>query len=365
MTFTSPAFTPPQAGVYTVTWDLRVNGVAPNPSPCGGSGNVNYDSFRVMKYPYFEVSGGDVVAGAGIVTNAGQDCGTTLKNTRAGVSGWNSSTAPYTTGAGGQYATFAWDFIQEFASNKGSGRPPNYLSFANDGSSQTNISSGRYGGFGRPVACIDQWADVPASANPVPNPSGVNLNALPNGVYSHPGNLTISRSTLAANKKLTIYVSGDVRIADDIWFGGAFPTWSSLTEIPTFKLIVRGTIHIGSNVNRIDGSYVAVPATSNYTTLSNNYSPVQPGTISTCSSGFTVLNPAVAPVSMISSCNRRLEVNGSLSANQILFLRTFGTLTGGPSAEVINYTPEMWLAPTQTDRIDPTYQSVVGLPPVL
>lgn len=358
----SPQFTPTQAGVYVVSWNLLVNGVGPVPAPCGGTFGT---SFEVMNYPFIEVKGGDISAGSGIITDPSQTCGTPVNNTNAGVVSWNRNSGAY-TGAGGQYATFAWNFIQEFNTAKGSGRPPSYLSFSNQtATGQVNLPAGRYGGFGRPATCIDHWKDAPATIRAVPSPAGVNLNTL-DGIYSHTGNLTINASTLSAGKKVTIYVSGNVRIAGDIVYGGANSTWADTTQIPMFKLVAKGTIHITNTVNRIDGTYVAVPDTPGYTAFLNSYAAPRAGTISTCSSnvGYAVLNPA-AGAAMINACNRRLEVNGSLAANQIFFLRTWRTMSSGEPAEVINFNPETWLAPAGSKGIDPTYQSIVGLPPVL
>mgnify|MGYP000530614208 CR=1 FL=1 len=366
ITFNSPSFNPPQAGTYTVTWDLRVNTVAPTSSPCGG--NVPVDTFEVMNYPFMSVQGGDIAAGSSFVTTPGGSCGG--PNTNAGVVGWNRRDAPTYRGSGNQYGISARSFIQDFVTNKGSGRPAESLSFAGvdaGGFDSVNPAMGRYGGFFGKSPCAKYWSDKPTVNRQVTTPSISGLN----GVYMHTGPLTINPSNINPGTRLTIYVDGDVSIRGPLgirYSGGADPTWANPSQIPVFRLIVRGTIHIDPSVDRLDGTYVAVPEDSAYPTRVNGYSAalLKRGTISTCSNGFTVLNPLAMPAPMIDACNNNpLTVNGSFVANHIFFLRTSGTMSLGPPAEVFNFSPETWLAPANDGSIDPSYQSVVGLPPVL
>jgi hypothetical protein len=114
-------------------------------------------------------------------------------------------------------------------------------------------------------------------------------------------------------------------------------------------------------VTQLDGLYAAIP-NAGATTVANSYTSPIPGTISTCSSGFTTYKPTDSTI--FSQCRVRLTVNGSLVGHQVWLLRTFGELDTLVPAEVINYTPEIWIAPTGKSTMG-DYTSVKGLPPVL
>lgn len=351
-TFTVPANT----GTYSISWQIQVN---ETPSGnCGGTFSVPGDSFDVFNYPYIDVQGGDTAAGARFATNVGTPCASS--NTNAGISTWNKNDPSY-AGAGGQYGASAFSFIQEFLTNKGNGNgePYSSLSF---GGVDAYEPAGKYGGFFGKGPCVDDWSKKPAAGQTLSKPNNQSLNGL-DGVYVRTGDLTINPSNIGANTHLTIYVTGDVAIKGNIKYAGnANPTWASPTEIPSFKLVVQGRIFIDANVDQLDGVYVAVP-TSGYETANNSMNDPLSGTISTCSSGFSVLNPA--NTANIGPCRRTLVVNGSFAANTVYFLRTIGSMSSGQPAEQFNYNPEVWLAPDGQGTIDPAYQSVVGLPPVL
>jgi hypothetical protein len=135
--------------------------------------------------------------------------------------------------------------------------------------------------------------------------------------------------------------------------------------MPTFKLIVLGSIYIDRDITQLDGTYVAVPANdyANPPTPALFDSPRQ-GTIITCANNFDTVTPdQIATNNDI--CRTKLTVNGSFVANQIFFLRNFGSLTDDQPGELFNYSPEMWLAPGDGSATSGTYKSIVGLPPVL
>ncbi len=115
----------------------------------------------------------------------------------------------------------------------------------------------------------------------------------------------------------------------------------------------------------------------------NGPDTISDGNIYTCTNGMSFISPG----SLYASCQTQLVVNGSLIAQQVRFLRTFGTLdnalpgeapadfgtgAGGSAAEVINYTPEMYLGPTPLKQpfdgpanstVD-DYDSIISMPPV-
>lgn len=364
VTLTSDEFTLPTAGQYTLQADIRINGVAPAPvSPCS-------ITFNVLNRPTLSVRGGDVAAGASFGLDATNVCGVTQSNQKAGIASWNHGGPSY-QGAGGQYGAASWSYIQGFITNQGNARPGSSLSFSNrDASGQTPDSvseaNGRYGGFFGNAPCVDYWGSRPTSNLNVPaGGGGAQLNGL-SGTYMHSGDLTIRSSTISSGTQLTVYVAGDVIIRESIVYGGGSnPSWANLGAMPNFKLIVQGTIHVDPSVDRLDGTYVAVPSGSNYPTATNSFTSPLDGTISTCSTGTTVLYPRTPLGPNIgSACRQLLTVNGSFIANHIFLLRSEGTAGSGQAAEVFNYSPEVWLAPSG-DADFGGYESIIGLPPVL
>jgi hypothetical protein len=108
------------------------------------------------------------------------------------------------------------------------------------------------------------------------------------------------------------------------------------------------------------------------------------GNVYTCTSGFNSFYPGG---SLSGSCSNQLAINGSLIAQNIFWLRTLGTLSassaserpdfsdglGGTSAaEVINYSPEMYLGPSPLKQPADgpgynsvgAYDSITTMPPV-
>jgi hypothetical protein len=183
-------------------------------------------------------------------------------------------------------------------------------------------------------------------------------------VYNGGGNVTINGGNVPNGKKVTIYIIGNARITSDIAYAGSNGVWPNVNQIPQIKIVVQGVLHIDAGVNRLDGVYAAVPDNNNFMNVNNSYANPRPGTISTCSNVFTVRNPgSIAP--FLNACDETLEVNGSLSGNHIFLLRAIGTMSNGPAAESFKFSPEVWLVPNDNSTIDPSYQSIVGLPPVL
>lgn len=322
--------------------------------------------------PYFQVTGGDVAAGASIETGVGQPCAaatsTGVPNPRGGIVSWNRRGSPDFAGAGGQYGAFAMDFIQDFVTGQGNGRvtpgqETNQLTFANTSySGSVDIPQGLFGGMFGDAPCIDYWSGRPAAVKAPPNNSPATW---PNGTYYVKSQMTLQSGIIPAGRQITLYVEDKVAITGTGITYAPGP-YANRANIPSFKLIVNGTIYIGSSVSALDGLYAAIPDPGGDTKVNQFASPI-PGTISTCSTGFTSYNPAEPPVgSIFDPCNRQLTVTGSVAANQIWLLRTFGTLGGGQAAEVFRYSPEIWLAPAGSNGgYVPDYQSVVGLPPIL
>ena len=248
------------------------------------------------------------------------------------VVGWNKENSAY-NGAGTQYAAFAMNYIQDFASAQGTaGQAPTGLSFSNTNNVDTSGGGeDTYGGNFGSVTCTPDYWCPPASAvktGDIPIP-GVSV---PNGVED------------------AIYVDGNAEITGNIKYSNSY---ANLGDIPSFKLIVKGNIYIDSSVSEIDGLLVAEPDASG-----NN------GVIYTCASGFAA--PALKR-SLYNNCNNQLTVNGSMIAKQVWMTRTSGTLYGNTPAEVVNYTPDTWISnfPACSDETTGEYNAVTQLPPSL
>ncbi len=364
-TMNSATFTIPNAGVYTATWSVTVDGA---PITCS-------DQFTVESRPFFEVNGGDVVAGSSIIADGGSPCESAVPNQNAGITSWNSRTGPAYNGAGGMYAAFALNYIQDFVTNQGNPYPPTSLSFSNvNYSGSVAPLSGMFGGmFGSFDSCIDYWGEKPEWSSMQPLfPVGVmsgDIESLANGTYKHEGDLTIISSKIINKTRLTIYVEGNLRITPDnsgrgIVYGEGDTNWQDVSHIPWVRIIVNGSIFIDAGVRQLDGLYVAVPD-AGFETKINRFDNPEAGTISTCSSGFAAINPEqVGSNGMLAACSKQLTVNGSLVANQLWLLRTLGTVRSNQPAEIFNYGAEQWLAPGD-GSYDDSYKSIVGLPPVL
>jgi hypothetical protein len=211
------------------------------------------------------------------------------------------------------------------------------------------------GGFGATICPPNYWAtrgDTPVTA--VNNGDVVGGN----GKFYTDDDLTITGGSGVHGQKI-IYVAGDVYIANDIRYNTGY---TSLGDIPRLIIVASGDINIAPGVKQLDGLLVAN------------------GTISTCAgaSGPEDVN------NLLNNCNNQLIINGGLLANKINFYRSLGSLrdsqknddgvTRNNAAEIINYTPEMYLAPLigsvsgggggGGDYNVPPYDAITSLPPI-
>jgi len=315
-------------GVYTATWTLSTPST--NIS-CPGT-------FQVVNLPYLQVYGGDTMIG----TSPDASTLTCDQNQSAGIYSWNRGSPDY-SGAGDQFAVQALGLINSYASAQSSASsPPTGLSLANfppgtDGSSGTGLDSN------------DCNFTIDLSGAPVQGSS-----------------VTLPSSVGGTD---TIYATGNVYIGNNVIYtntGG----WANVSDIPYFKLIVvGGNIYIDRSVTELDGLYVAEPSGG------------KGGTIYTCATGG-LPSPAYSPAgtgaitNYYSICNTKLTIYGSFVAQQVEFLRTYGTagqadynghsdsVTSNYAGEVFDYTPEMWL-PRDNSAPSDSYTAITGLPPEL
>ncbi|MBA2278908.1 hypothetical protein H0V99_00480 [Candidatus Saccharibacteria bacterium] len=195
--------------------------------------------------------------------------------------------------------------------------------------------------------------------------------------YNISGNWSPSGFTIPKGAQVAVYVDGDAYIGGNITLDPSPRT--SRKEIPYFALIVRGNIYIDNNVTQIDGLYVAQP------------NGASGGRIYTC---FPVnpLGNKYTLSELYNNCQTQLSINGALLADKVRFLRVFMSLKDATfnelpnfangsgifrprinnAAEIINYTPEMYLAdrpfklPDETagDTDASRYDAITGLPPI-
>lgn len=307
---------------------------------------------QIVGYPYLKVYGSDVRVGGGV----GATDTSCAASTTAGVK--TRSGAGY-VGAGAQYAAMAVGAIDGFSSaqyNAQNATPriayaPKELSFANtDGS----LYGGNWGAGGVP-ACVGYVSNLPAG-----HTSTYNVDK------------SISRTPIAVGDTVADHVvNHDAYIPSNITYSQG---WGSIDDIPQYQLVVEGDIYIGAGVTRLDGLYAAIPRSDG---------SGQGGHIYTCATGIRS-----APANTLSGCENQLVVNGALAANSIAFMRDCGSLhystndegtvtRGGTNgeqcnvgsgdshaAEVINYSPMLWLKALNNNSPD-TYDSISSLPPIL
>ena len=216
--------------------------------------------------------------------------------------------------------------------------------------------------------------------------------------------------------KIAIFVKGNVYITNNIEYAGSNPgsAWSSnnpitgsINNIPSFWLIVSGNIYIAPNVTQLDGVYIAQPSSNNVT------GPT--GIIDTCAqaTGAYQVSQLYGDVAQVTGnsvvhngCNRQLTINGAIMDQATIFDRSFSSLrysnngnsssplisenpynpssqtcgTAGQdingayssnstfktcAAEVINFTPEVYLSQPALEPIIGKYDYITSLPPLL
>jgi hypothetical protein len=361
---------PPEAGTYTISWQL-FNGTTALSPPCTGQ-------IKTIALPYFSVYGSDVSAGGDF--NACTSNGGTL-------AGWyDSETAQ--AGASTLFATLALGKINGFGSgqNTASGPPSNTangLTFANSSStSGTSPSVGLGGNFGGSHCLFSPNAPKTVQQD-MASPASIGSGILASGAHSYNGNLYLNGGTVNIGKSVAIYVTGNVYIKSNVVYGAnADGSWTinsdGSTNIPSFTLVdTGGNIYVDSGVSELDGIYVAEN--------SNGHG----GTIYTCSQDTAGAFTPIVAANLYTSCAGQLTVYGSFVADQVNLMRSFGTLgdaspnespsginhacsNGGTkpvcAAEVFNFSPEMYLSSPDIQPPDngaQTYNAMTSLPPVL
>ena len=360
------------ANVYTINSSVTAtgDGISSGAVSCGGTATVTAGD-----YPYLKVYGADIRAGGGFGSG-------TCNTSTGGVYGFgyrpgvpaSSTDFRGTSSQFGVMSLMNVNGVYSAAQRTSAPTVPRGLTFSSTGGDP--IYGGNFDGnpSGGGICIPDYFNNTRAATVTGVGTVNAAIAASPVGKSQY------SASSLGGSGDLTIplqhqvavYIDGNIVIDRNISLAtGAGQT----SDMPFFALIVRGNIYIAPNVSRLDGLYIAQPNTGQQATQ---------GRIYTCSNGTT---PYIA-TNIASACDDNpLVVNGALVAQQVKFLRTINSLrntistgeapnfadgTGTNAAEVINYTPEMYIAPSPL--LDPLssaggtglnkYDAIYSLPPV-
>lgn len=329
-------------GVYNIQAKLQIPS---DPPPCSTPVSIGLKS-------YLKTFGGEVMTGGAVGSGS---C--TPDSGRGGIHAWTGQRGSDYVGASAQLTVSSLLTINEFysASNRPANQPKG-LTIANTGSAT-------YGGARGDGRCLtDYYNDTRDASINRGNWTG-SISAGRGQYFASGGTTNINGLTVPVGSQAAIYVEGDVMVRNNIVYSAA----GSWAQSPYLVIIAQGDIRIAGNVTRLDGLYIS-----------------QGGTIYTCAQSPGNLYDAS---NVFDNCRNQLVVNGGLVSNDIRFLRMNGTLrdavvgesiaNGGNIAEIINYTPEMYLAPSPLRRpassagsgaINPNavgaYQSIKSLPPI-
>jgi hypothetical protein len=340
--------------------------------------------------PYFKAFGADVFTGGWFGSNPADPCvqGSEISYQRGsdatgGIIAFTKTDAGGTQqgGASSQLGVFSLGSIDgAFGTNTGfaSGAPANpadRLSFAN---TVPDDFGGRFDGGVQPKFCITNYYEPGTKKTnlaqtfdtaAVLDVSGRNGQFW--GNTTSPTPVVIDKwqnpgvtMTIQPGAELTVFVKGNVYIGANI----EYDSGATVTSVPKFALVVRGSIFIGPNVTRLDGWYIAQPDLAISDPMAS-----ETGNIWTCHA-----NSDQPPdgAYLNGNCRQKLTINGALTAKQVHLVRASGDLLGaGPSedgdsaniAEVINYTPAMVLGGpffNQSPSTSLKIQSLTSLPPV-
>ncbi len=327
--------------------------------------------------PIFKTTGGDVFAGGwfynGNCNTADNTTDSTKSNYQApfyngssynkptwgGIEAWSQAGA----GSSADLAAVALGDIQIDHTNAKNYGFISKLQFSNANKLSNDSSGGDFEGKSRQAHCIaDYYTSFSGSAQNL----GGDLTSVSSGKYSKncgvtPCQLTpdnITNITIAAGQNTAVFVKGNVYINKNITYAGAY----NATNVPKFVLVVQGNLYLAPGVSQLDGWYIAQPDRSDQTPMAHDT-----GDIWTCHE-----NQAGAETAnwVSANCSTHLTVNGALVAKQLNLLRTLGDVSG-PTAEDVNFTPEMLVgnafygASAGGGGGTPVIDSLTSLPPVL
>jgi hypothetical protein len=359
-----PSLTVAAAGNYNESVSSNSLTSGPYTDVSVSCGNSISTAFK----PYLKAFGADVWAGGGF--------NNTTCPSNAGINAFAQGSGTAYSGSSGQFGVTALMQINGFysASTRTPSAPlaPKGDTFSNTAGSATY--GGAFGGSG--ICTIDYFNETKNSPGPSGNLVAATASA-PAGKSQYnliSTNIAPADVTVPIGKQIAVYVTGNVYIDHNIRYDTA-GRGNNKNNIPYLAVIVLGNIYIAPNVTQLDGLYVAQPPVGAEATQ---------GRIYTCGKNGSFF--ATNEINENCSANQ-LVVNGALIAQQVKFMRTFkslkdstvgekpsnfGTGQGTNAAEVINYSGEMFMAPSPLKDPDDNaatvgadkYDAVFSLPPV-
>lgn len=356
------------------------------------------DCPKVHNEPYIHAFGGDVSAGGGYGDN--DSCTTSIGT----IQTYAGTTGEQPTGSGVQLGALSVGPITGFSSallRHGNGLSTSPIGSTGLTFANTTVSGGYMGGSLGPPHCVREYFDnmkkeVKDAKTPAPSADIDLSDSGYDGAHYYDAStgtpLKIkASSTIAAGKRITIYVKGNVILDSNLIYaydaarpGDGKPVWSGLEKIPSLAVIVKGgSIYTKNNVNQLDGVYVSEPG-------KNDAGVTVGGNIYTCATGTARLSGT----QIYSSCRQQLVVNGAFVANKVYLDRSYGslrystageryssspvnkncgdsgnTILGDCAAEIFNFSPEMYLSqfslPPPGGPTTTKYDAITSLSPVL
>ena len=173
------------------------------------------------------------------------------------------------------------------------------------------------------------------------------LTSIPEGThyYTTSGNLTLGGTSLGSNRRVTIYVGGDVTINGNInIYGGTngqdnTTSYTNPAAIPSLTIIADGDISINGSVERVDANLVT-----------------ENGRLITCQGSEDSGTQTELGIGS-TQCSNKLKINGAVVSKESPVLhRIFGSGNtigvnqwdnnmNSTTSEWFNYTPNTWLTP--------------------
>lgn len=319
------SFIPPNNGTYTATFTAYDSNNVASPE-CE-------DTIDVGDRPYFEISGGDTIAG---VDDAAV----------SDVMTWNTGAADGYAGGNTNLAVIATGSISGVVTGKNSGMTLPALSFASDQASD-------YGGrFKALASSVDYSTNVKKTGTLITG-NTFSLNGK-TGTFTSDHDITVS-GNIVANKQVTIIVTG----GHSVYLGDiTYDNTNNIKAMPRLSVYTQGgddtgpgNIVVLSGASVVHGNFIAGGIGKFYTC----------GDASNGGYDYTYLQSH--PVA-ITGCDSQLTVYGTVAASQVILSRTNGSYIdpAGGAAEVFKYGPETWLgAPDDPSSLD----NYLSLPPVL
>ncbi len=340
------------------------------------------DTNPVHTKPYLKVNGGDV-----ITSIDSQNSGSCIGN--SAIYTWNQG-GPNYNGSGTTLAVITGGLDNGFSSNQKGSIIPSGLVFSNN--PITGGYGGNFCGSSAPATTTNYLYNQLNAAYPTVSTSAPSCLSISGGInktciYNYGNNpISIPALNIVSGGHVVIFGNAAINITGNIIFdsSGNNSYLANPYNIPSLEIVTNNSdssnvdnnpINIANNVTRLDGIYIASNSSINDCII-NNFPPSQ-------ANDFYDIRDPSSP-SFNQSCAQQLVVNGAMEASQINFYRTFDSLyEAGNSdndrgstqpqtsaAEIINYSPLVWLAPNNLTGLypgqqTPVIQSITSLAPIV